>query len=80
MPETNRLQRSFTRALELPESTDVTVLKYRDIMQWDSIGHMTLIAEIESEYGVMFSTDQVLALSSYDKAVELLREQGIDEL
>lgn len=80
MSQPNRLQRSFTRALELPESTDVTGLKYRDIMQWDSIGHMTLIAEIENEYGVMFSTDQVLALSSYDKAVELLHEQGIDEL
>jgi acyl carrier protein len=80
MTNTTRLQNAFTRALELPSSTDVTALKYREIMQWDSIGHMALVAEIEDEYGVMFSTDDVLALSSFDKAVELLRAQGIDEL
>ena len=80
MTNTTRLQNAFTRALELPSSTDVTTLKYREIMQWDSIGHMALVAEIEEEYGVMFSTDDVLALSSFDKAVELHGAQGIDEL
>jgi acyl carrier protein len=80
MTTPTRLASAFTRALELPQSTDVTTLKYRDIMQWDSIGHMALVAEIENEYDVMFSTDQVLALSSFDKAIELLRDQGIDEL
>lgn len=80
MSSARKLDDAFIRALELPASTDVTGLKYREIMQWDSIGHMTLVAEIESAYDVMFSTDEVLALSSYDKAVELLAAHGIDEL
>lgn len=78
MTQSNRLERAFRHALELPGDADVTSLAYRDIAQWDSIGHMALIAEIEGEFGVMFSTDEVLALSSYEKAVEMLREQGID--
>jgi acyl carrier protein len=75
-----RLDRAFRAALELGPDSDVSLLKYRDIDQWDSIGHMALVAEIESEYDVMFSTDEVVALSSYEKAIELLRAHGIDEL
>lgn len=74
----SQLDAAFRRALELTSETDVSSLKYRDIEQWDSIGHMALVAEIESEYDVMFSTDEVVALSSYDKAIELLRAHGID--
>lgn len=73
-----QLDAAFRRALELSDATDVSGLKYRDIEQWDSIGHMALVAEIESEYDVMFSTDEVVALSSYDKAIELLRTHGVD--
>ena len=72
------LDSAFRRALELDDDTDVRALKYRDVEQWDSIGHMALVAEIESEYDVMFSTDEVVALSSYDKAVELLQAHGAD--
>lgn len=75
-----KLDGAFRRALELEAAAEVTGLKYRDIPQWDSIGHMALVAEIESAYDVMFSTDEVVALSSYDKAIELLREHGVDEL
>jgi acyl carrier protein len=75
-----KLDAAFRTALELDGDAEITGLKYRDIPQWDSIGHMALVAEIESAYDVMFSTDEVVALSSYDKAVELLRTHGINEL
>lgn len=79
MAESSRLESVFRRSLELPQDTNVESLEYRQIMQWDSIGHMALVAEIESEFGVMFSTDQVLALSSFSKAKELLVEQGVTD-
>ena len=74
---TSPLDAAFRRALELDDDFDVRALKYRDIAQWDSIGHMTLIAEIESEFDVMLSTDEVVALSSYDKAVEILAAHDV---
>ena len=75
-----KLDLAFRRALELDDGVDVASLKYRDIPEWDSIGHMALVAEIESEYDVMFSTDEVVALSSHAKAIELLQGHGVDEL
>lgn len=75
---TAQLDAAFRRALELNDDSEVRSLNYRDIPQWDSIGHMTLIAEIESEFDVMFSTDEVVALSSYEKAVELLSAHDVD--
>jgi acyl carrier protein len=66
-------------ALELPEGTDVESLKYRDIEQWDSLGHMTLVAAIEDEFGVQLETDQVIDLSSFKVALDMLRGLGVDE-
>lgn len=72
-----RLACCFRTALEPPEGTDVAALLYRGIEQWDSVGHMVLVAEIESEFNVMLDTDQVIGLSSFEVAMETLEELGV---
>ncbi|KXK61021.1 acyl carrier protein [Micromonospora rosaria] len=79
MTLTDRLRAVFVDALELPEGVDVENLKYRDIEQWDSLGHMTLVAAIEDEFGVQLDTDQVIDLSSFKVAQDMLRGLGVDE-
>ena len=79
MPLTDRLRTVFVEALELPEHTDVEALKYRDIEQWDSLGHMTLVAAIEDEFGVQLETEQVIDLSSFKVALDMLRGFGVHE-
>ncbi|BCJ77260.1 acyl carrier protein [Catellatospora sp. IY07-71] len=79
MPLTERLRTVFADALQLPPGTDVDHLKYRDIEQWDSLGHMTLVAAIEDEFGVQLDTDQVIDLSSFKVAADMLRDAGVDE-
>ncbi|GAA1650536.1 acyl carrier protein [Catellatospora bangladeshensis] len=79
MPLTERLRTVFADALQLPPGTDVDQLKYRDIEQWDSLGHMTLVAAIEDEFGVQLDTDQVIDLSSFKVAADMLRDAGVDE-
>ncbi|WP_428966738.1 acyl carrier protein [Micromonospora fluostatini] len=79
MTLTDRLRAVFVEALELPEGVDVENLKYRDIEQWDSLGHMTLVAAIEDEFGVQLDTDQVIDLSSFKVAQDMLRGLGVDE-
>lgn len=73
MPADPRLAKAFRIALELPPETEVETLAYGEHPHWDSVGHMALVAEIEDTYGVMLETDDVLGLSSYSKAVELLQ-------
>ena len=78
MSLTDRLRTVFVEALELPDGTDVEALKYRDIIQWDSLGHMTLVAAIEDEFEVQLETEQVIELSSFKVALGTLRDLGVD--
>lgn len=75
----DRLRAVFIDALELPEGADVENLKYRDIQQWDSLGHMTLVAAIEDEFAVQLETEQVIDMSSFKVAADMLRSFGVDD-
>jgi acyl carrier protein len=75
----DRLRGVFVDALELPEGVDVENLKYRDIAQWDSLGHMTLVAAIEEEFDVVLETEQVIDMSSFKVGLDMLRSMGVDE-
>ena len=44
---------------------------------WDSMAHMQLITEIESRFNLMLSTDEVISLSSFDKARQIIELHGI---
>ena len=74
-----KLKDAFVEALGIdPEHTDWPNLKYRSIPEWDSVAHMQLVAEIEDTYDVMLETDDVIGLSSYEVAKEILAKYGVD--
>ncbi|HLO76883.1 MAG TPA: acyl carrier protein [Magnetospirillum sp.] len=62
----------FRASFDLAPDQALTDLAYRSIPQWDSVGHMRLVADIEARFGIMLDTDEVLDLSSFEKAVELV--------
>lgn len=69
-----KLREVFVEALDLDADVDVENLKYRDIEAWDSVGHMALVAAIEDEFDVQFDTDQVIDMSSFKVAVDMVKE------
>ncbi|MFD6070996.1 acyl carrier protein [Amycolatopsis lurida] len=69
-----KLREVFVEALDLDGDVDVENLKYRDIEAWDSVGHMALIAAIEDEFDVEFDTDQVIDMSSFKVAVDMVTD------
>jgi acyl carrier protein len=75
----DRLRGVFVEALMLDDGVDVENLKYRDIEAWDSVGHMALIAAIEDEFDVQFETDQVIDMSSFKVALDMLRGFGVGD-
>lgn len=52
-------------------------LEYNAIDEWDSIGHMTLIAALEEAFGISMDIDDVIEFSSFDKGFELLAKYGV---
>lgn len=78
MSNLDRLRVAFRTGLGLAEDFDVDKLEYRGIEQWDSQAHLTLVAEIEDAFDVMIDTDEVIDLSSFDKAVEILGKHDVE--
>jgi acyl carrier protein len=71
----DRLVEAFRSGLELDSNYEVTNLTYRSIPEWDSIGHMALIATIESDFDIEFSPEEILDLSSFAVALDILQRK-----
>ena len=45
--------------------------------EWDSLGHITLVIELEATYGVSLSAEETLTLTSVPAIKRLLGERGV---
>ena len=52
-------------------------LAYQSIPEWDSVGHMTLVAEIECAFDIRLDTDDIIGMSDVSKAIEIVRKHGV---
>ncbi len=69
-----KLKNAFVRALGIDVNLVTDSLAYQSIPQWDSITHMILISEIETEFEISIKTDDVIDLSSFAKALEIVNK------
>jgi acyl carrier protein len=46
-----------------------------DLKQWDSLGRLMLIVELENRFGVEFSDDETVELSSVDAILRILEKK-----
>lgn len=72
----SRLQRAFQLGLDLPSDTDYAGLEFAKTARWDSVAHLHLITTIEDEFRILIDTNDVLAMNSYIKAIEIVRKYG----
>jgi len=71
-----RLQDIFRAVFDLPVEIDVTALAQANSPRWDSLDHVTLVAAIESEFGISLDAADQLRMTSYDSTALLLEEKG----
>jgi len=72
-----KLKDAFVEALGIDESQVTDELIYNSISEWDSIAHMALIAEIDDVFDTMLDTDDVIDMSSFAKAKEILAKYDV---
>lgn len=77
-PAEKRLVAAFSEALRIPEAEVQDDLAYATHKHWDSIAHMSLIAAIDSAFDIMLDTDDVIDMSSFAKAKEIVRKYGVE--
>ena len=77
MSAKKKYQDIFIKSLSIDSNKFNENIKYNEIPEWDSIGHMTLISALEEEYKISLETDDIVDLSSFKKGIELLKKYNV---
>ncbi len=67
----------FVDSLDLSSDQLGKELQYQSVPNWDSVGHMQLIAGIEEAFDIMLDTDDIIDFSSYEVGKEILSKYDI---
>ena len=67
----------FIKSLSIDDSKFNEEIKYNEIPEWDSIGHMTLMSGLEEGFGITMDTDDIVEFSSFKKGITILKKYKI---
>jgi acyl carrier protein len=73
-----KLRQCFSETFGIPLPSVTDELAYNSITEWDSVGHMRLVAGLERAFDVMLDTEDILAMSDVSKARGILAKYGVD--
>ena len=77
MNNAEKYKNVFSKSLSIESSKVSSGLKYNDIPEWDSIGHMTLISELEENFSISIDTDDIVDFSSFEVGKKILSKYGV---
>ena len=66
----------IARVFKIDSRTLVDSSSRDSIEQWDSMGHLQLITELEQHFGVSLSIGDAMEMGSVGKVKEILRRYG----
>jgi len=74
----DRLLECFVRTFGV-ERDQILPLKlaYQSIPEWDSVGHMALVAEIEDTFDIRLDTDDIIGMSDISKAIQIVQKHSV---
>ena len=70
--------KAFIEGLDIKPEINLDNLKFNEIEEWDSIGHMSLMSALEEAFDISLETDDIVDFSSYVKGKEILKKYNID--
>ena len=73
MSNKEKYKETFIKSLAIDNKKFDENLKYSEIQEWDSIGHMTLISGLEENFAITMETDDIIDFSSYKKGIKILK-------
>ena len=53
-------------------------LVYQSITEWDSVGHMGLVAAIEEKFNILIDIDDIIEFGSYTIGIDILKKYGVE--
>ena len=77
MSNKHKYQDIFIKSLSINSNKFNENIKYNEIPEWDSIGHMTLMSGLEEGFGITMDTDDIVEFSSFKKGIEILKKYKV---
>ena len=77
MTPRERYDKVFMEALNLQPKDLNEDLVYNSVATWDSVGHMSIMAALETEFDILMETDDIIEFSSYPKGMAILAKYEI---
>jgi acyl carrier protein len=69
----DQIANAFRAAMRLDASFALRDnMSYDDVPGWDSLGHMNLITELESRFGIVLDIDEIVMLDSVGMVREVM--------
>lgn len=77
MSNIEKYNHAFIENFPVDGAVLVDAFEYNAVPEWDSIGHMSLIASLEEAFDISMETDDIVEFSSYGKGKEILSKYGV---
>jgi acyl carrier protein len=77
MENRKKYDKVFMDSFSIEKSKLGDDLIYESVSEWDSVGHMGMIADLEETFDIMLETDDIIDFSSYNKGIEILAKYKI---
>ena len=78
MKNKNKYIEIFLKSFSIDKKKFNEKIKYNDIPEWDSIGHMTLMSDLESAFNITIDTDDIIDFSSFKKGIQILKKYKVN--
>ena len=76
MTNKEKYEKAFIESFEI-DKNDLNGLEYNSIPEWDSVGHMGLMAALEDSFDIMMEMDEIIDFSSYEKGKDILNKHNV---
>lgn len=76
MDNLKKYKNVFIETFQIEES-QLAGLKYQDVDEWDSVGHMGLMTDLEEAFDIEMDIDDIIDFSNFEKGMEILEKYNV---
>jgi len=73
----NRLKEIFVKVFLIDEDEINDKFSRKEVEEWDSMGHLMLISEVQSTFGVFIKDEDIAKVKSVGDIKKVLRKLGV---
>jgi len=71
---TPEIKKIFSKSLRLPINKITNKLSYVKSDKWDSLNHMSIVAQIEKKYKIHLKMKDIIAMETFEKSIKIVKK------